>query len=242
MGTSQTIQDQYLLPHYYFFLVRAILLQLVVLGRVRLLHFDTTDCRCADLHSVNTLLFLDDLPNLIVLSTRKNDSSTTVGTVPAVLTILVLQCNPVTAAKAPSIGGQGLIHGDDLNPCEVTHASMRTALLWLLSCLAKETVLVGVLAAILIDATAVEGAEDGVGSVVFCEVLFVLCELRLVVVEFTCGGVELRLGVRDSLRLRAVGVGVCEDAVLDQCDAEVAQLRVDPRADRLGQVVFELID
>lgn len=55
-----------------------------------------------------------------------------------------------------------------------------------------------------------------------------LCEFALVVVELTGCGVELRFSVGNGLGLRAVGVGVREDAVLDQCDSEIAQLRIDP--------------
>lgn len=102
--------------------------------------------------------------------------------------------------------------------------------------------LVRILAAVLRYTAAVQRAEDGVWAVVFGQVFFVLCQLGFVVVELACGAVELRLRVGDSFGFGAIGVWGGEDAVLDEGDAEVAQLLVDPAADRLGEVVFELVD
>lgn len=91
--------------------------------------------------------------------------------------------------------------------------------------------LVRVLAAVLGDAHAAEGAEDGVGAVVLVEVVRVLCELAAVAVEGgLCGG-ELGAGVGDARGFRGRGGGgVGEDAVFDEGDAEGAQFVVDPGA------------
>jgi hypothetical protein len=51
------------------------------------------------------------------------------------------------------------------------------ALLALLGRALEEAVFVSVFAAVFFDACVLEGAEDGVGTVVFGEVIFVLCEL-----------------------------------------------------------------
>jgi len=92
---------------------------------------------------------------------------------------------------------------------------MRAALLGFLSGFAEEAVFIRVLAAVLGDAAAVERTEDGVGAIVFREVVLVFGEFGLVVVELASGGVELGFGVGDGFRFGAVGMGVRKDAVFD---------------------------
>lgn len=75
--------------------------------------------------------------------------------------------------------------------------------------------LVRVLAAVLGDAAAVERTEDGVGAVVFREVVLVFGEFGFIVVELASRGVELGFGVGDGFRFGAVCVGVRKDAVFD---------------------------
>ena len=69
-----------------------------------------------------------------------------------------------------------------------------------------------------------------------------LGQLGFVVVELAGGAVELRFRVGYGLGFGAVGVRRGEDAVFDQRDAQVAQLLVDPAADGVGEVVFELVN
>lgn len=102
--------------------------------------------------------------------------------------------------------------------------------------------LVRVLAAVLVHAHALERAEDGVGPVVCGEVVGVFGELRAVVVEVALRGAELVAGVGDAPGFGGVGVGVGEDTVLDEGDAEGAELLVNPGAQRGGEVFFEFVD
>jgi hypothetical protein len=201
-----------------------------MLRRVRLPHVNTAHSRRAHLHPVHALLLLDHLPDLVVLGAGQDDHCTAVRAVPAVLTVFVFECDSVAAAEAFAVGGYCFVDGDDLDSGEIAHACVCTAFLGFLCCFAEEAVLVGVLAAVLGYAAPVQRAEDGVWAVVFGEVFFVLGQLGFIVVELAGGRVEL------------VGVWGGEDAVFDECDAQVAQLLVDPAAYGVGKVVFELVD
>ena len=173
-------------------------LQLIVLWCVRLPNIYPTNCRRTNLHPIYTLLLLDDLPDLVILGTRQDDSRATVRSVPAMLSIFVLERNPVSAAQTPSVSRQRLIDCDNLNARKVTHASMCTALLRLLGRLAEEAVLIRVLTAVLVNTAAIESPKDGIRTVVLGEIFFVFGKLSLVVVQLPGRRVKLGLCVRDS--------------------------------------------
>jgi hypothetical protein len=127
--------------------------------------------------------------------------------------------------------------------CKVTHAGVAAAFLGFLRRAAEEAMFVCVFAAVFFDTSILESAEDGVWTIVFCQVFLVLCQFGLVIVEFGFCGLELRLCVGDEFGFRGVvGSGVCENAVFDEEDAEVTEFRVDPVAYGGREIFFEFVD
>jgi hypothetical protein len=194
-------------------------LQFIVRRRTRLLPRDAAHRRRPHIHPIHTLLLLDNLPDLVLLRARQHDQGAPIRSVPAVLPIFVSERDALTTAQPLAIGAQILVDGDLLDTREISHARVPTALFRLLRRLVEEAVLVRVLAAVLVDADALERAEDGIGAVVGGEVVGVLGQLAAVAVESALRGAELLARVGNTLGFGGVGVGVCEDTVLDEGDA-----------------------
>lgn len=68
-------------------------------------------------------------------------------------------------------------------------------------------------------------------------------ELRFVIFEFPLGCLELRLCIRNSFRFRGICAGgISEDSVLNERDAQIPKLAVDPAANGFRQVFLELVN
>jgi hypothetical protein len=211
--------------------------------RNSLLHLNATNSRRPHLHTINTLFLLYNLPNLVLLRTSQHNQRATIRSVPAMLAILVFQRDSLAGTQSFAVGRQFLVDGYAGDVCKVTHAGVATAFLGFLRRAAEEAMFVCVFAAVLFDTSILEGAEDGVWTIVFCQVFLVLCEFGLVIVEFGFCGLELRLCVGDEFGFGGVvGGGVGEDAVFDEEDAEVTKFRVDPVAYGGGEIFFEFVD
>jgi hypothetical protein len=118
-----------------------------------------------------------------------------------------------------------------------------TTFLGLLCCPAEKAVFVCVFTAIFLDTSVLQSTEDGIRSVVFVEIFFVLCEFRLVVLEFVLGGFELGPGISNDFGLRRITrVRISKNAILNEGYAEVAELGINPVADRSWEIFFEFVD
>src|SRR5690242_12118252 len=124
-----------------------------------LFNFHSTHRRCSNLHAIHALFFLNNLPNLIVFRTRQHNHRTTIWSVPAMLSVFVLERDAPPTAQSTAVSRKRLVHRHRLDAREVAHAGMRAALLGFLSGFAEEAVFIRVLAAVLGDAAAVERTE-----------------------------------------------------------------------------------
>ena len=162
-----------------------------------LFDFDSTNRGRSNFHAIYTLLLLDNLPDFVLLGARQHNQRAAIWPVPAVLAIFVLDSDALARAQALAVGGKFFVHRDGRDMCKVAHAGVAATFLGLLGGARQEAVLVCVFAAVLLDACVFQGAEDGVGAVVFREIFLVFCELLLIGFKLSFRGLELRLGVGD---------------------------------------------
>lgn len=149
--------------------------------------FDSTNRGRTHFHAVNTFLLLDNLPDFVTLGAGENDLGASIWSIPAVLSILVLQGNAVATAQPLAISRQRFINSDDFNTCKIAHAGVSTTLLGLLGCLGQEAVLVCVFAAVRLHTAVLERSKDRVWPIILGEVFLMFGELRFIVVKLSLG-------------------------------------------------------
>lgn len=135
-----------------------------------------TDSRSPNLHPINTLLLLKNLPYLVRLTTSQHNSCTPIGPIPTVLTILMLHSPPLSTSQTLAISSNFFINHDLLQPNIFAHIRVSATLLGLLVRLIKEAQLIGVLSAVSLDTLALESAEDIIWAEVCCEVVLAVFE------------------------------------------------------------------
>src|SRR5215216_4546674 len=108
---------------------------------------------------------------------------------------------------------------------------MAATCLRLLCCTAQEAVLICVLATICLGAAIFEGSEYAVGTIVFGQVFFVIGQLGYVVIQLSLRRFKLRSCICDGFGfLVIVRSGLCEDAILNEHDAQITKFGVYPVA------------
>ena len=216
---------------------------LATASRLSILTKRLANRRRAYLHSINTLRLFHDLPQLILLTARQNDSRAAIRSIPAMLAIFMLHRNALATTETPAIGANFLINKDLLQTDKVAHVGVSAALLRLLRRLLHKADFVRVLAGIAADTLALQGAEDVVDAPVFAQVFLVAGAVFLRLFEVLARGVDTFLGFLHGFAFARVGAGgFGEDAVLDEHYAQIAEFGVEPGADGRWEIVFEFVD
>lgn len=199
------------------------------------------DSRRANLHTIDTLFLLKDLPDLVFLGTGQNDGCATIRSVPAVLTVLVFHGNALARTEALAISRNFFVDSDLVEADKVAHACIAAALLGLLGGVLHEAEFVSIFSRVDRDTLTLEGTEDTIRTVLLAQVLVVRIEVSALRVDSVLGRLEAVLCIINSSRLAAFRRKISENAILDQHNTKVAQLLVNPITEWLGEVVLNLV-
>lgn len=206
-------------------------------------NLDATNRGRSHLHSIHTFLLLHDLPDLVLFTTSQDHRRGAIWSVPAMLTILMLHCDPLASAQTFAVRREVLINGDRFDAVVRAHIRASATLFRFLARSAHEAEFVGVFARVFGDADVFEGTEHVVGAEMFGEVVGVFGLRLFGVFEGFSGGCEAFTGFGDFFGFGAGGGGIVgEDAVVNKGLAEIVEFVVHEGADGGWEVACEGVD